>query len=75
MNAKAELPDDVIEYLTKINGADPEAIALLAKYAPEPETLADHGTIEWTRRFAGSRGAGSEAAWPEGLAINSARVP
>lgn len=64
--ADSPLPDDV---LTELQYALTEIIgkasmveraelgqALIDKYTPKPETLADHGTITWTRLFEPSIG-------------------
>ena len=63
MNEQTELPDDVIEMLTHLSNGHGASEStrmsrdLLAKYATEPETLADHGTIGWTRTWTNSEGS------------------
>ena len=52
-----ELPEDIIDYLTwlereRLSNSDAttqQAGQLLAKYKPEPKTLADRFDIKWTR--------------------------
>ena len=53
-----QLPEDVIDYLLKMEAlqgfpdrSESNLGRLLAKYAPQPKTLADYGPIRWQRTF------------------------
>lgn len=71
-----ELPEDVIAYLEeRTSGSrseDPEiAEALLAKYKPQPKTLADRFDIKWTRYIVDKAGDRMvEVSSPNGMPVD-----
>ena len=74
-----ELPEDVIRFLRpiavlgEIDHTPDSAVAqqLLAKYAPQPKTVADRFDIQWTRYIFEIPGEELiEASWPDGLTID-----
>ena len=63
---KIEVSPDIVDYIRSRAKLDDEARRLLDEYWPEPETLADRGTITWTRRFSRGKLGATECVMPLG---------